>query len=187
MQPDYEMVDVFELETPEQFKALGDPLRQKVLNLLGERAATIGELAATLGCPTSTMAHHVRVLVEAGLIKVVQTRQVRAMTERYYGRVARTYMSVSKRADKGQALGVELLAQALKEIASSSEEDRFMHSSVSYARIPAERAQAFAERINQLVQEFGSNEEPGGQVYGFVTALYDTGWPELPENAEKKI
>jgi hypothetical protein len=134
-----------------------------------------------------SMAHHVRVLAVAGLIKVVQTHQVRVMTERYYGRVARTYMSVSKRADKGQALGVELLAQALKEIASSSEEDRFMHSSVSYARIPAERAQAFAQRVNQLVQEFGSNEEPDGQVYGFVTALYNTGWPELPGNAAKKM
>jgi DNA-binding transcriptional ArsR family regulator len=181
MEPDYEIADVLELTTPEQFKALGDPMRQKILHLLGERAATIGQLATALECPTSTVAHHVRVLVEARLLRVVQTRQVRALTERYYGCTARTYVSVSKIADDDENLGLRLLQEALKEIASSpKEENHFQSYTVSYARIPETQAYAFAERVRQLVEEFKSIEGAGQHVYSFMTALYRTDWPELP-------
>jgi hypothetical protein len=37
--------------------------REAVLDLLLERAATVGELVAAIGRPRSTMAHHVKVLV----------------------------------------------------------------------------------------------------------------------------
>jgi DNA-binding transcriptional ArsR family regulator len=85
-----------ELSTPEQFSALGDPVRQTILDLLAERAGTTRELAGALGSPVSTVAHHLRVLQGAGLIRVVRTRQVRAMTERYYGRAARSFVSVTR-------------------------------------------------------------------------------------------
>ena len=38
--------------------------------------------------PKSTVAHHVNVLAEAGMLRVVRTRRVRAIDERYYGRTA---------------------------------------------------------------------------------------------------
>src|SRR5581483_5176673 len=113
--PDYAMEAVLELTTPAQFKALGDPLRQKALGLLAERAATTGELAAALHCPTSTMAHHLHVLERAGLIRVVRTRQVRAVTERYYGRTAHTYLSISGDMEEAGAFGAMRLRQELTE------------------------------------------------------------------------
>ena len=41
--------------------------------------------------PKGTVGHHLKVLEKAGLIRVVRTRQVRALTEKYYGRVARLF------------------------------------------------------------------------------------------------
>ena len=180
--PDYEMDEVLELTTPEQFKALGDPLRQKVLALLVERAATTNQLAEALGCPNSTMAHHLRVLVEAGLAKVVRTRQVRAMTERYYGRTARTFIGTIS-GEKPPS--VEILYQTLKEIASLQGRDQqFLSATFGHTRISEQQVRAFTERLDQLVQEFEAMREPGEPAYSFLAAIYRSNLPELPAEDE---
>jgi len=184
MKPDYELADVLELTTPEQFKALGDPLRQKALRLLREGGATTSQLAATLGCPISTMAHHVRVLAEAGLIRVVSTRQVRAMTERYYGCTAKTYISISS-STSGNLLGVRFLQQILKEVVSLPENDEFQNYIISSARISEAQARAFAHRVLQLAKEFESMEVSGERMYSFLTAIYSTDSSDLPTDQEK--
>lgn len=179
MQPDYEIAEVLEITTPEQFKALGDPFRQKVLRLLVEQAATTNQLAEALGCPTSTMAHHLHVLTEAGLVKVVRTRQVRAMTERYYGRTARTFLSISHERDATNNPGIQMLQQVYKEIATAPDENRFLSCTFSYARIAESQVRNFIERVNELAQEFDTMRVPGEQTYGFVAAIYRTDLPEL--------
>src|SRR5687768_3811588 len=89
--PDYELADRIVVTAPAQLRALADPLRAVILDLLLERAATVAELAAAVQRPKSTVAHHVNVLVEAGMLRVVRTRRVRAIDERYYGRTARVF------------------------------------------------------------------------------------------------
>ena len=87
---DYELDDEVDASRPEQLKALGDPLRMRICDLVLERAMSVTELAERVGRPKGTVAYHVDLLVEAGLLKVVRTRKVRAIDERFYGRVART-------------------------------------------------------------------------------------------------
>src|SRR5215510_14178098 len=89
--PDYELLDALELTTPAQVRAVSDPLRTTILGLLHERAATVTELAEAVERPKSTVAHHVKVLTDTGLLKVVRTRRVRAIDERFYGRTARMF------------------------------------------------------------------------------------------------
>src|SRR5262245_54637476 len=88
--PDYELEEMFVVTAPDQLRALADPLRATLLELVLERAATVTELAKAVDRPKSTIAYHVNQLVEAGLLRAVRTRKVRAIEERYYGRVART-------------------------------------------------------------------------------------------------
>src|SRR6266536_4359464 len=98
--PDYALADRIALTKPSQVKAIGHPLRTTILGLLHERAATVSELAVALERPKSTVAHHVKVLAEAGLVQVVRTRRVRAIEERVYGRAARMfYVSVERSPD----------------------------------------------------------------------------------------
>ncbi len=89
--PDYELAEQIEVSLPGQLRAFADPLRVTILDLLLERAATVRDLAAAVGRPRSTVAYHVKVLVDAGMLRVVRTRRVRAIEERHYGRTARMF------------------------------------------------------------------------------------------------
>src|ERR1041385_2704346 len=102
--PDYELADRIALTRPGQVKAISHPLRTTILGLLHERAATVSELAVALERPKSTVAHHVRVLAEAGLVQVVRTRRVRAIEERFYGRTARMFYVAVERSPDGEQL-----------------------------------------------------------------------------------
>jgi DNA-binding transcriptional ArsR family regulator len=63
------------IERPEQLKALGHPLRLKVLQVLGEseQPMTNRELAAQLNVDPGHLHFHVRMLYRAGLIELAGT------------------------------------------------------------------------------------------------------------------
>jgi DNA-binding transcriptional ArsR family regulator len=65
--------DVLLIERPEQLKALGHPLRLKVLQTLAEQgeALTNRELAERIGVDPGHLHFHVRMLHRAGLIELV--------------------------------------------------------------------------------------------------------------------
>jgi DNA-binding transcriptional ArsR family regulator len=67
-----EIRDVLTVEQPEQLKALGHPLRLKVLQALGESELplTNRELAARLSVDPGHLHFHVRMLHRAGLIEL---------------------------------------------------------------------------------------------------------------------
>jgi DNA-binding transcriptional ArsR family regulator len=56
------------------FKALSDPTRRRVLQLLRERPMTAGELAGEFDLSKATMSGHFSVLREAGLIDADKQR-----------------------------------------------------------------------------------------------------------------
>src|SRR2546429_2680506 len=66
--------DVLEIERPEQLKALGHPLRLKVLQVLGESGAALTnrELAQRLSVDPGHLHFHVRMLHRAGLIELAE-------------------------------------------------------------------------------------------------------------------
>lgn len=66
-------LDVLTIERPEQIKALGHPLRLRVLELLGETEEHLSnrELATRLGVDPGHLHFHVRMLLRAGLIRPV--------------------------------------------------------------------------------------------------------------------
>ena len=82
-QLDYELSDEIWAGTPARLKALGDPLRQLILDLVLERSMTVTELAERVQRPRGSVAHHVDLLLEVGLLQVTRTRKVRAMDERF--------------------------------------------------------------------------------------------------------
>lgn len=65
-------------------------IRGAILRRLKE-PRTVADLAASLDVPVTRLYHHVNRLHELGLIQIVATRQVAAVTERRYQVVARTY------------------------------------------------------------------------------------------------
>ncbi|MGZ4763306.1 MAG: helix-turn-helix domain-containing protein, partial [Ilumatobacteraceae bacterium] len=70
--PDYELEDLRIVTATPELKAMFHPLRGTLLGLVLERAATVNELAVAVDRPPSSVAHHVNVLVDSGLLKVVR-------------------------------------------------------------------------------------------------------------------
>jgi DNA-binding transcriptional ArsR family regulator len=182
--PDYDLVDRIELTTRAQLRAIADPVRSVILDLLLERAASVTELAATVGRPRSTVAHHVAVLVDAGLLRVVRTRRIRAIDERYYGRTARLFMVgvVNRPGEAALPVHANALSVAAAESGPAHEADE-LHSILRHARIPRERVAPFWDRVLSLVQEFSEMPRSGDTVYGLAAGIYPTDRPSLPEPA----
>jgi DNA-binding transcriptional ArsR family regulator len=179
--PGYELADELEVTTPTQLRAMADPLRSTILDLLLERAATVAELATAVARPKGTVAHHVNVLVAAGFLRVVRTRRVRAVEERSYGRTARLFRvgALTRPAARQAALGINGLATAAVEAVPAHEADD-LRCGLRHARIPPERAAEFWERVVALLHEFAELPRAGDAVYGFAVGLYPTDHPTLP-------
>ncbi len=182
--PDYALADELEVASPAQLHALAGPLRAAILDLLLERAATVSELAAAVRRPKSTVAHHVKVLVDAGMLRVVHTRRVRAIDERYYGRTARLFR-VGERdhtPSPSAHVGVSPLSKAAAEAAPAHQADE-LRATLRHARIPEARAREFWAQVLVLAQEFAKLPRSGETTYGFVAGLYATDHPTLPERS----
>jgi DNA-binding transcriptional ArsR family regulator len=180
--PDYDLADRVALTAPSQVKALGHPVRNTILGLLHERAATVSELATALERPKSTVAHHVKVLAEAGLLQVVRTRRVRAIEERFYGRTARMfYVDLEQGGESDDRPrdfnDFEVAAQE----SAAAFRDGKLWGFIRHARISEAQVSAFWERMAELVAEFDRLPRSGETMYGFAVGVYPTDQPTLPD------
>ncbi len=176
--PDYDLDDLRIVTATSELKAMFHPLRGTLMDLLLERAASVGELANAVGRNPSTVAYHVAVLVDAGLFKVVRTRKVRAIDERFYGRTARVFYVGQIQPEQLGTIS-NLLIEAATESGPAHDADslRAIHR---HARIPHERAAEFWEKVFDLTREFSALPRSGDTAYAFVAGLYPTSYPSLP-------
>ena len=169
------------LMTADQAAVFNEPTRTHIMTMLAERPATTKQLADALGKPKGTVGHHLKVLEDAELIAVVDTRQVRAITEKYYGRLARTY--AFPKLDDHDAEDHGFLAEAIQEMRIPDDPEAAMVT-LRHARIPDDRAAEFGAEMLRLAEEFADQERGGSTVYGFLVALYPTDRPSLAEGDE---
>lgn len=78
-------------ETPEQglldqrlVKALGHPLRQRILFELREDAASPSQISARLEEPLGKVSYHVKILDQCGAVELIRTEPVRGAREHFY-------------------------------------------------------------------------------------------------------
>lgn len=186
--PDYDLEPTLSFDSTEQYRALFEETRMHIVGLLLERAATISELGEALGIPKGTIGHHVSVLEDAGLIRVVRTKKVRAIEAKYYGRTARTYLLADK-PDTDIALAPDtFLKTAAAEYGSAPHDESSVGpmSSLRHARIPHRRAEEWAKRLADLLSEFTAEERGGDVTYGLAVAFYPTDRPHLPDMEESE-
>jgi DNA-binding transcriptional ArsR family regulator len=169
LQPDYEAPDTLVVSEPGQLRALADDVRTSIIALLRERAFSIQQLSEELSIPKGTVGHHVKVLEAAGLIHVVRTRPVRALTEKFYGRTARLFLFHAENPEDARAIGTAMLRQAASELERSEEGTGFGHTKASLAKKDVARLE---RRLKRLMDDFRAAETPDGEPYALVTAMY---------------
>jgi DNA-binding transcriptional ArsR family regulator len=103
------------LDRPDQLKALGHPLRVRTLEMLGGdgegEELTNRELAQRLGVDPGHLHFHVRMLLKAGLIELVEKEKGR---EKPYRSVARTFRVAPELLAAGHASDIQ--AAILEEV-----------------------------------------------------------------------
>jgi predicted transcriptional regulator len=91
------------------FKALGDEKRLKIVGLLAQKSLCVEELAAILGLSAATVSHHLRKLVDAGLVEAsaegyynvysLRAETLREMSKRFLS--AETFQETARVLDLG--------------------------------------------------------------------------------------
>jgi DNA-binding transcriptional ArsR family regulator len=171
------LLDVLTLDKPEQLKALGHPLRLRVLETLGAGEGehlTNRELASRLGVDPGHLHFHVRMLLRAGLIELADGGQGR---EKPYRAVARTVRVAPELLASGYT--TDLRAAMLEEVqrgwAEHGPAGKFRSAQVT-ARISPELA---VELIQELVERAREAEDPSLTPIVITTVLHPPTTVEL--------
>ena len=83
------MVDVYYIESITQIKAIAEPTRWRMLDLLVVRPMTGSQLARALKIPRTRAHYHLNILREAGLVELQHEQVNSGMVEKYYAAIAR--------------------------------------------------------------------------------------------------
>ncbi|MEV4133020.1 helix-turn-helix domain-containing protein [Dactylosporangium sp. NPDC049742] len=164
------------LSDPEQFKALGHPLRHRLLLALRQRPATFAQLATALDATKGTVGYHIKILEQAGLVRATATRRVRGGTEQYYEPTSQR-LRIAPDAPVG---GDFLVKAALSEMLPADETAADI-TILRHVRLTPAQARSVAESLERFASsDHLPTDTPTGQPYGMLLSLYRADIPSLP-------
>jgi DNA-binding transcriptional ArsR family regulator len=97
-------------------KALAHPLRARILQRLGERVASPGDLALELGAPLGVVSYHVRMLRDYDCVELVRTEPVRGALQHFYRATARPNLDEAQWRTLPTTLRGELIGETIQGI-----------------------------------------------------------------------
>lgn len=169
--PGYPMDDLLLLRSAEQVRAVGNLARFRILGVLSERSATVTELAEHSGLAKGSVSHHLKVLADSGLIRLVRTQKVRGGTQRYWGRVARAFEVAT---DNPAYHDRSLLLRTVADDLDAAAPDTGQSLTVQRLRLSADNYQLLSDRIAELVLDMQQRQEPDGDWVNLTVALFRT-------------
>jgi predicted ArsR family transcriptional regulator len=162
--------DEFELEDLDLLVELTHPTRSAILRRLRD-PRSVAEVADDMRVPVTRLYHHINKLEQSGLIRVVATRQVAAVTERRYQAVARSFRvsppSLQSADDRELAVAfgalfdvAKLSLQRLLENGGAAEiaDDNALLTLSEFSIAPARRQQLI-ERMHEVLRDFGAEDD----------------------------
>ncbi|MDH6464609.1 protein-tyrosine-phosphatase [Micromonospora sp. A200] len=129
--------------------ALGDPARLAIVDALTLGDASPGEIASDLGMPTNLVAHHVKVLTEAGLVVRGRSEGDRRRTYLRLRPAALATLTPSPLARVGRVVFVCTRNSARSQLAAAIWSDRTHTSAASAGTKPADRVHPRAVAVAQ--------------------------------------
>ncbi len=80
------------IASPEKAKVLVDPMRREILRLLSGQPMTQNELAQTLGLSNTSVAHHIKLLSDIGLVRVErEEKELHGILQKFYETTSLAY------------------------------------------------------------------------------------------------
>ncbi|TAK13325.1 MAG: ArsR family transcriptional regulator [Anaerolineae bacterium] len=168
-------IEITDLET---LKVTADPLRIQLLHLLMNEARTVKQAAGLMGVNPTKLYYHANLLEQHGLIRLVDTRLVSGIQEKYF-RAAAYGLRVSPRlltgeGDQEGGMGVffdftfdETRAALQRSLQSGLVNDDAEGDVIigrRLARLTPQDQREFVKRLSQLAKEFVARGEQNGLV-----------------------
>jgi DNA-binding transcriptional ArsR family regulator len=155
---------ITEVSTPEQHKALSHPTRHRLLSAL-DRPATISQLAVALDTHKGNVGHHLKVLVDGGLVRSAGTRTVRGGTERYYERVT----PALRLEGAAGAAALPIMLSAVAEELAAAQPEPFL--TLRNLRLTADQAAEITAALTALARST-PQAAPDEARYGLLLGFY---------------
>ena len=172
--------------TPAQIKAVANSLRLRILRLCIDREWTNKELADRLERDPATILHHIRLLVDAGLLEAVAVRQgASGAYEKPYRSTGQSWHLSFEAAveDEDERGELAMLAAFRHELAEAGN-DSIAELTRFYLHLDDDDRTAFIERFGALVNEYltddNAREQQGAPGYGGIFVVHRLA--DSPEN-----
>lgn len=145
---------------PRLIKALGHPLRQRILIALNTKVASPSELSKELGEPLGNVSYHVKILAECEAIELVRTAPVRGAVEHFYRAQVRPYFDdeswVNLPASARRALFDDTLQAIWSHLADAAKagglDDPENHISWTHLELDDEAYEAMVEQLRVTLE-----------------------------------
>ncbi|MEM7416238.1 MAG: helix-turn-helix domain-containing protein [Gemmatimonadota bacterium] len=172
-----DVAPILELHTLEAFQALRSEPRLRLVEILVE-PQTARDAAARLGVPVTRVYHHLNVLLEHGVVRVVETRAKRGSEERVFQLVGRTLVPSEAFAEEFGNDGI----RAVGALGFRHAEARFLNAStagneaglsqatvlLSSLHLTEARRDELAARLQELIADFAEDTGPGATSVFFA-------------------
>ncbi len=204
------MIDVSVIEQPAAAAAALDPIRASILLALAEPGSAT-TVADSLGLPRQKVNYHVRTLEAHGLVRVVESRQRRGLTERIMIATAKSFMvspaalgALAVEPEKTDRLSTRYLialgARMVREVAELARRADAAKQPLASLSIDteicfasaADRARFTAElqaSVLKLAAKYHHATSPSGRCHRLIVAAYPRPAtpPERQERHERKV
>jgi DNA-binding transcriptional ArsR family regulator len=164
------------ISSEQQLKAISDMARSRILGVIQYQPLTARQIARRLQATPGAIGHHLHVLEEAGLIKVVARRITRGIVASYYTRTARIFDFSLPPDVTGSAAAPDVTGKAHAELLDAThsyEDDPLSYSAFPHVRLSHARLLTYQKRfqslINELIEEVPDQH---GEVYGVFLGIF---------------
>jgi DNA-binding transcriptional ArsR family regulator len=136
-------------------KALAHPLRARILQRLGERVASPGDLAVELGAPLGVVSYHVRMLRDYECVELVRTEPRRGALQHFYKATARPNLDENQWRTLPSGLRRELTGETIQglvnDLAEAADAGTLDDPEVVLSRTPMELDERGWKKLNKLM------------------------------------
>lgn len=198
--------DAFTITNLDTLKVVADARRMKIVESIVHEACSVKEIAERLDQPASQLYYHINMLEKHGLIRVVDTRIVSGIIEKWYGAAAKQFhiaqelLTTSQQTDEGrEQLFGPLFDSAKQELKASVEQGlvNLVHEGDAaaspqviflrgYTRMSQARFQEFKSSLDEVLKEFSEDappeDAPEQALYSGLVTIFPT--PNHPPDGE---
>jgi len=163
------MLDTLTVDRPEQLKALGHPLRLRVLEELGANRETLTnrELAQRLDVDPGHLHFHVRMLQRAGLIELADVGGGREKPYRSVAKAIRVAPELTSAGLSG-SLHAAMLDEVQRAFTKFGDQGRFRGAQVT-VKLSLEQARELLREFNEKLEQA---EDESEETFIFTTLFH---------------